>query len=100
MRIAAAVLAAAIIVLLAGTGSAYGDPKKGIELVAQCGSATYTVISPTPQAAGGQDTQSTAVLVIPQSIFRAGKFPEHLLTECVITVDGNVFDGPFLITGR
>jgi hypothetical protein len=94
-----AVVGATLVTALAGgAGTAFADPSQGEQLVAQCGDTSYTVISPRPQAAAGQDIESTQVLVIPQVVFRSERLPERLVTFCSVTVDGQTFEVPFLIT--
>jgi hypothetical protein len=81
-----------LVTLLAGTAAA--DPLNMPAYTVQCGSNTYSVVSPD-RAATGSDVNSTSQLII-----ASGNVPEQLLVSCTATPvgGGDSFTAMFLIT--
>jgi hypothetical protein len=81
-----------LVTLLAGTAAA--DPLNKPAYTLQCGSSTYTVVSPD-RAVTGSDVNSTSQLIV-----AIGNVPERLLVSCTATPagGGDSFEAIFLIT--
>jgi hypothetical protein len=94
MRQAAITLVSLLMLLVAAVSTAAADPLSKPAYTLQCGSKTYSVVSPN-HAATGSDVNSMS-----QLIAVVGKVPTTLLTFCTATEvgGGEVFSGLFLIT--
>jgi hypothetical protein len=88
-----AILVPVFLMTLLG-GAAAADPLNKPTYTLQCGSTTYTVVSPD-SAATGSDVNSTSQLIV-----AIGNVPEELLTFCTATPvgGGESFEALFLIT--
>jgi hypothetical protein len=102
-RPVAAAFAAAVAVVLMGTGVASADTGTGFVLTITCDGVTTTVVSPTGPAAASQDVSSTGVVILAYgALFAPGTFPVGKVVLCDIhnLTTGNSFeDIPFLVTG-
>jgi hypothetical protein len=94
MRHAVATLLSLVVLLVAAVSTAAADPLSKPAYTLQCGSNTYSVVSPD-HAATGSDVNSTS-----QFIAVVGNVPTTLLRFCTASEagGGEVFSGLFLIT--
>jgi hypothetical protein len=93
-RVAATFSLVLILLMTVLVGAAAADPLNKPTYTLQCGSTTYTVVSPDV-AVTGSDVNSTSQLIV-----AIGNVPERLLTFCTATPvgGGESFEALFLIT--
>ena len=94
MRQTVATVLSLVVLLMAAVSTAAADPLSKPAYTLQCGSNSYSVVSPD-HAVTGSDVNSTS-----QFIAVVGKVPTRLLTFCTASEagGGEVFSGLFLIT--
>jgi hypothetical protein len=94
MRQATMAILALAVLLVTAVSTAAADPLSKPAYTLQCGSNTYSVVSPD-HAVTGSDVNSTS-----QLIAVVGNVPTRILTFCIASEagGGEVFEGLFLIT--